>query len=604
MFRSVAAFELRYQLKSPAFWVTAVLFFLLTFAAMASDNVRIGSGGNVLKNSPYAIAQTLLVMSVFAVFIMTAFVANVVVRDDETGFGPIVHSTRISRFDYLFGRFTGAFVAGCLLFLSAPAGMMVGAAMPWVDPEILAPFNPGHYAWVYLLVCVPTLFVTGAGFFAIATATRSMMWTYVGVIAFLVLYLVASTYFTRPGFETAVALLDPFGLGAYDQATKYWTAAERNSRLPEFAGYVLWNRVLWIGLAFALLGLAWTIYARAAKGSRMAAPKSATNASPAQAASATRAPVAAPVPPAARPMDGRRSGRAALWALTKFDVVAAVRSPAFIVLLGVGFVNALGGLWFADELYGNTIHPVTRVMIDTLNGAFTIIPLIIAIYYAGELVWRDRERRVHEIVDATPAPDWAFVVPKILAISLVLCATLAASTMAGIATQALKGYFAFEVGKYFAWYVLPVTATVVMYAVLGVLMQTLVPHKAFGWLLMLLFFVASVTLDRLGFEHNLYQFAGEPGVPLSDMNGQGDFGRFAWWFRAYWAAGAAVFAVLAYGLWSRGVDAPLKARLVRLPRRLRGSAAVVAGVALLAMAGLGGWIFYNTNVPDGPRLGA
>ena len=37
-------------------------------------------------------------------------------------------------------------------------------------------------------------------------------------------------------------------------------------------------------------------------------------------------------------------------------------------------------------------------------------------------------------------------------------------------------------------------------AVLGVVMQTLVPHKAFGWLLMLLFFVASVTLDRLGFE--------------------------------------------------------------------------------------------------------
>ena len=61
------------------------------------------------------------------------------------------------------GRFTGAFVAGCLLFLSAPIGMMIGAAMPWLDPETLGAFNFGHYAWVYLLVCVPTLFVTGAG---------------------------------------------------------------------------------------------------------------------------------------------------------------------------------------------------------------------------------------------------------------------------------------------------------------------------------------------------------------------------------------------------------------------------------------------------------
>ena len=28
------------------------------------------------------------------------------VRDDETGFGPIVRSTRVIEFDYLFGRFT------------------------------------------------------------------------------------------------------------------------------------------------------------------------------------------------------------------------------------------------------------------------------------------------------------------------------------------------------------------------------------------------------------------------------------------------------------------------------------------------------------------
>jgi len=32
--------------------------------------------------------------------------------------------------------------------------------------------------------------------------------------------------------------------------------------------------------------------------------------------------------------------------------------------------------------------------------------VIIAIYYAGELVWRERERKTHEIVDATPRPIW------------------------------------------------------------------------------------------------------------------------------------------------------------------------------------------------------
>jgi aminopeptidase N len=595
MFRSIAAFELRYQLKSPAFWVTAALFLLLTFAATVSDDVSIGSGGNVWKNSPYAIAQTLMVMTVFAVFIMTAFVANVVVRDDETGFGPIIHSTRMSRFDYLFGRFTGAFLAGCLLFLSVPLGMILGAAMPWVDPEVLGPLNPGHYAYVYLLLCVPTLFVTGAGFFAIATATRSMMWTYVGVIAFLVLYLVAMGFLSRPEFMNTVALVDPFGLGAYDQATRYWTAAERNARLPEFAGFILWNRALWTGVALALLALAWTLYARAARGGKRIAG---------------HAPERAPAPPVGdqqavlrvepagrrQPVAVTGAGWSALWALTRFDVAAAIRSPAFIVLLGIGFVNSLGSLWYADEIYGNTIHPVTRVMIDALLGAFTIIPLIIAIYYAGELVWRDRERRMHEIIDATPAPDWAFVVPKILAISLVLFATLVASVLAAIAVQALKGYFNFELAKYLGWYVLPATVSVVMFAVLAIFMQTLVPHKIIGWMLMLVFVVAQITLDGLGFEHNLYQYASRPPTPLSDMNGQGDFGRFAWWFRAYWSAAAVLLAVLAYALWRRGAGAPLQTRLARLPSRLRGTAGAVAAVSVVVMAVLGGWIFYNTNV--------
>jgi ABC-type transport system involved in multi-copper enzyme maturation permease subunit len=591
MFRSIAAFELRYQLKSPAFWVTFVIFLLLTFAATASENVSIGSGGNVWKNSPYAIAQTLLVMSVFSIFIMTAFVASVVVRDDETGFGPIIHSTRISRFDYLFGRFSGAFLAGCLLFLSVPLGMIVGSAMPWMDPEVLGPFNLGHYAWTYFLVCVPTLFVTGAGFFAIATATRSMMWTYVGVIVFLVLYLVATSFFSRPEFLTAVALMDPFGLGAYEEATRYWTAAERNTRLPEFGGLMLWNRVIWGGLAFALLGLAWAFYARAAKGSRLGsstAPSAATD------PEVTVAPRPAGTLAVSRPTtDG---GWSALWALARFDIAAAIRSPAFIVLLGIGFVNSMGALWYADERYGNVIHPVTRVMIEALQGSFAIIPLIIAIYYAGELVWRDRERRMHEIVDSTPAPDWAFVVPKILAIAIVLFATVAASTLAALVVQALKGHFDFELAKYLAWYIVPVTVSVVLFAVLAVLMQTIVAHKSLGWMLMLLFVVAQITLDRLGFEHNLYQYAGNPGTPLSDMNGQGDFGRYAWWFRAYWTAGALLLAVLAYGLWRRGTGAPLKTRLAHLPGKLRGTAGYVAATAAVVMALLGGWIYYNTNV--------
>jgi hypothetical protein len=136
-----------------------------------------------------------------------------------------------------------------------------------------------------------------------------MMWTYVAVIAFLVIYLVAIGFLGRPEFINTVALVDPFGIGAYDQATRYWTAIERNTQIPDFAGYILWNRVLWIGVAFALLGLAWVIYSRAARGTPLAAANVPGRSEAAPAATHT---AAVPVMTARPSTD---AGWSQLWAL-------------------------------------------------------------------------------------------------------------------------------------------------------------------------------------------------------------------------------------------------------------------------------------------------
>ena len=80
----------------------------------------------------------------------------------------------------------------------------------------------------------------------------------------------------------------------------------------------------------------------------------------------------------------------------------------------------------------------------------------------------------------------------------------------------------------------------------------LVPHKFVGWLVMLLVIVSQVVLGRLGYEHNLYQYAGGPDVPLSDMNGQGHFAADRAWFRAYWVAVAVILVALTNALWRRG----------------------------------------------------
>ena len=206
------------------------------------------------------------------------------------------------------------------------------------------------------------------------------------------------------------------------------------------------------------------------------------------------------------------------------------KSPAFIVLMTLGLLNAAGGLWFADERFGVEFYPVTRVMVRVLEGAFTIFPIIIAIYYAGDLVWRERDRRTHDIVGATPLPDWAFVLPKTLAISLVLIATLLVSVLAAVLVQALKGYTDFQLDKYLLWYVLPQGIEWIQLAILAVFLQAISPHKFIGWGLMVLFIVVVLfTFPNVGLDHSLYRYGQTPAVPLSDMNGSGRF-----WIGAYW----------------------------------------------------------------------
>ena len=585
MFGKIAAFELRYQLRQPIFWISGLIFFLLVFGSVTIDQIQIGSGGNIHKNSPSAIGQTSLVMSLFFMFVSTAFVANVIVRDEETGFGPIIRSTRIRKFDYLFGRFVGAFAAVALSFLAVPLAMFAGSLAPWVDPETLGPNLIGAYAFAYLWLALPALFLTSALFFALATITRSMMATYLGVAGFLVAYLLINIAMREPERRELAALVEPLGLAAWGLATRYFTAADANTLTPPIEGALLINRLIWIPVGLALLALAHGLFRFEARAGRTRRKPPTVETTPAF------------VPkPLARPRFGAATAWAQLIKRTRFEMAQVFKSPAFAVLLLLGLFNSLGGLILGAEQNGAALYPVTRWVIGTLNGAFTFMVMIVAIYYAGELVWRERERRTHEIVDATAVPDWAFVVPKTLAIILVLFSMLLVSALAGVGVQLGMGFTAIQPEKYLLWYIVPNAIDWALVAVLAVFLQAISPHKFVGWGLMLLYLIATLTLGRIGFEHNLYIYGGTPPTPLSDMNGQGDFAGFAAWFRAYWSAFAILLLVLAYGLWRRGTETRLAPRLKRLPRRLMSPAGVVGGLALAAVLTLGGHIYFNTNI--------
>ena len=70
---------------------------------------------------------------------------NVVMRDDETGFAAVIRATRVRKFDYLFGRFTGSFLTAMAIFAAVPPAILPGMMMPRIERMKLGPFRPRGY---------------------------------------------------------------------------------------------------------------------------------------------------------------------------------------------------------------------------------------------------------------------------------------------------------------------------------------------------------------------------------------------------------------------------------------------------------------------------
>lgn len=603
MILKVAAFEFRYQLKSPVFITTAAFLFLLRLAGMSVESLSIGGGGNILLNSPYELTTAQLLTSLVFCFVGAAFVSAAILRDDETAFGPIIRSSRISKADYVFGRFLGAFALGALVMAMLPLGSWLGTLMPTASSESIGPNRFAAYAYAYGFFGLPNVLIISAILFAVAAWTRSAMGIYLSVIALIAVYVASQFFFATRQLDTLRSLADPFGLGAYQYATIHATAAELNAGLIPLSGPLLWSRLLWVGLASALLGLTYVLFRFSDRGM---SPRNAGKLRQ-QAEAEAPSPAATGITQLAalpKPRFEGRTTRAQLVARAGMEARHIFKSPSFFILLLIVLAQTLMGLWFSENQFGQQSYPLAAVIIPQIHGNFASQFTIIAIFYSGDLVWRERERRVHEIIDATPLPTWALMLSKMLGLTLVLFAVLLVLLAVGIFVQLVQAGVPLELDKYLLWYLLPAGFDAVLIAVLAVFVQALSPNKYVGWGIMGLYLATLTFGGQLGLEHNLFVYGSIPPVPISDLNGLGIYWKAAWWFRLFWAAMAALLMVAVHLLWPRGTDKKLRPQLRRIPARLKGPAGIVVVAAAAILMLTGGWILFNTTILNNYETGA
>ncbi|MEO8809622.1 MAG: M1 family aminopeptidase [Rhodanobacter sp.] len=593
MFFEILRFELRQQLKAPLFWIVAVAFGALAFALASTDAVMLGgASGNVLRNAPLVIVRLLGVLTVLSVFLVTIFVAAAATRDFDQRTSDMIFATPITRTAYLGGRFVAGYAAALAIMLTCVLGLALGSLMPWVDAARMGPFHWSGYAWAFGVMVLPNLLFMAALLYLLATATRSLLATYIGIIAYFVLQGVAGYVGRNINSHFLAAMLDPFGGRTLAIVTRYWTADQSNHLLPALDGVLLFNRLLWLGVSALLLIAAFALFRPDREGLRL--PRRKKRAEPPMLR--PQASASSLVLPKVQLGDNLRAHLLQLRAQFAFDTMGMLRGAPVPILLVLALVIMFVSLASSGQIYGTPLWPVTHIVLDTINTSFALPLLIILIFYAGELVWRERSQHMAEVTDAFPVPDWVPLTAKLGALLAIIGLMLLTGALVGIGWQLAHGYTHLEPGLYLGMLALNAIPFVLI-AVLALFLQVMSNNKFLGYLLSILWVAASsIGFSLLHWEDNIYSYGSGPSVPYSDLNGFGHFLAGALWFDGYWACLAVVMLVAAALFWVRGTSQSWRERLREARTRLRAPAAAVLLLALLAFIGSGSWIYYNTHV--------
>lgn len=583
----VAAFELRYHLRRPVTWVFALSMALFGFLAITTDAVQVGgAGGRVLSNGPWLINQFIMVLAFVGTVFTSAIAGTAILRDFELKAHELLFTTRLAKPAFVFGRFLGAAAVTTLVLAASALGLWFGTLMPWLDPDKFGVAPAGTYLWPLVLYVVPTGLFASALFFAVGVVTRSFIAVYVAGVALFIGNSLASVVTADLDDERIAALLDPFGFYATNLLTRYWTLAEKNTRLLAPDGLFLINRALWLGVAALVLLGAYRLFrmeafARAFRRKQPDDPDVARTA---------RAPL-----PRVEPTAGPRASLARVGALVRLYYRAVVRDRAFLAIGGIGIAITVTNAFYADISYGTTVYPVTYTMLEVI-GSFGLFFLILTALYAGELTWSERQLRADQLLDSTRTPTGQIFAGKLAALVLVHATLIALLIATGVAVQALKGYYNFELGLYVGYLYGIVLPAATLTTIIAFFLHTLADHKHVGTGLVVAYYLLNLVSGAWGLQDNLLRIGGFRDPVYSDMNGYGPDLTPWLWFNAYYLAFAGVLLVLARLLLARGRATGVRARLRLARARVTGPWLAAFAAAVAVWLGLFFFIRHNTHV--------
>ncbi|WP_272150015.1 M1 family aminopeptidase [Tenacibaculum aiptasiae] len=597
MFFTIFKHELKYWFKKPAIYIYATIFFLLALLLSANsagffDSLRSTTGSSIIVNSPTAINGSFNALAIFLFFLFPSIIGVSVYRDYKSNMHSILYSYPFSKVNYLSAKFLSSFVIVLLIILIAGIGLFLGFRLPGTNQEIVGAFNFSAYAHSYLIYIIPNVLLFGAIVFGVVTFSRNIAAGFITVLLLMFVQGVAESFLSNPDNRFWSALFDPFGSQAASYYTRYWTVAEQNELMLPFKGVIVYNRLLWLGIASLILAgvyrlfsfsqSAFTFSFKKSKGERIIKHNF---------GGITRIELPKVTYDYSFANDVKTT-----WKLSNIDFKYIIKSLPFISILLVGLIFILLTALSAGELFGTKTYPTTWQMLLIPGNTFSLFINLMTFLYAGMLVHRASIAGANHIVDVTPVKNWTLLLSKFIALLKMQLVMLGVIVVAGVLFQIYKGYYNFELGHYFFELYALKFIHFVIWAMLALFIQSLLRNPYLGLFVLLVIAIGIQFLSLAGIEQSIFKYNQGPNYSYSDMNEYGaSFSRY-YAYKIYWFLGGAVALILAGLFWVRGLPHSFKERLSIFKERLNFKLVIGIVVLLIGFFGLGGRIYYENNV--------
>ena len=596
MWRYIFNFELRLGFKKTSVIVYFLVFFGLAFlivnilgGAFTGARIVVGNANNNL-NAPLVIAMMQSVFCIIGVLVCAAIFGNSGYRDFEYNTHPLFFTKPIYPKDYFAGRFFSALVINAIIQIGFSLGMIFGFLMPYLDQDAIGVFSFWAYIHPFIILILPNIFIVGSLLFTLAVLTRRMLPTYLASVVLLIGYLTSSNFVSDIETRWIASLIDPFGMEAVSDAVRYWTPVEQNENFLPITKWILLNRFIWVFIGAVFFGIG--IWKFDFKHSEPGKSKSEKN----KKERPSRERIIRVGYIKSKPI----FNTATLWLQFKtqilIEIKRAFRDPYFIAiaLTAAGFLilnqQAIGKMYGVDTL------PITNKVLSVLSGSFSLFMLILITFYAGQIIWRERELKADQIMDSLPIPNWIPMVSKLISLIIIPGIMLFVLMLIGIGIQTWRGFYDYEISLYLKQLFLLDLTDYALLCILAFSIQTIANHKYMGHFIMILYFLFMMFSGQFGLDHTLYLYGSGSSAPYSDMNGYEPYVLRLFVYKVYWGAFAVLLALLSNLFWNRGLTEDFKMRWkiskMRITPKLR-NVSFLFGLFFICM---GGYIFYNTNI--------